>query len=97
MPFQPGQSGNPDGRPRGSRNKATADLRGKITELLDDNYHQVIEDLADLDPKERVTAWIKLLEYALPKLQRTESTIDLSKLTDQEVDELLARAVKKLS
>ena len=30
-PFQPGQSGNPDGRPNGSRNKATL----AIEELLD--------------------------------------------------------------
>ena len=33
MPFQPGQSGNPAGRPRGSRNKATV----IVEKLLDDS------------------------------------------------------------
>ena len=33
MPFQPGQSGNPGGRPRGSRNKSTV----IVEKLLDDS------------------------------------------------------------
>ena len=30
MPFQPGQSGNPDGRPRGARNRRTIALENLV-------------------------------------------------------------------
>ena len=50
MPFQPGQSGNPAGRPRGSRSR-----RSIVAEcLLDDNVElimqQVISKVRDGDP-----------------------------------------------
>jgi len=45
-----------------------------------------------LEPKDRVNAWLKLLEFALPK-QRQNAIIDVSGLSESEVDELLNRAL----
>ena len=36
MPFQPGQSGNPRGRPRGSRNKNSLAVREWATRIVED-------------------------------------------------------------
>lgn len=96
MPYKPGQSGNPKGRPKGSKHRATFELRERVKQLLDDQFDQVVDDLTNLDPKERVNAWLRLLEYALPKLQRTETTIDFSSLTDQQVDALIDQITKQL-
>lgn len=81
---------------KGVQNKSTTALRESVQALLDDNYQQIVKDLKNLMPKERVDAWVKLLEYALPKLQRSEMSIDISKLSDEEVDRLLERAMQKL-
>ena len=36
MPFQPGQSGNPCGRPKGSRNKSSLAVREWATRIVED-------------------------------------------------------------
>lgn len=72
MPFKKGFSGNPKGRATGAANKVNRDLREIVRALVEDNAEQVRQDLAALDPKERVSAWLKLTEFILPKLQRTE-------------------------
>lgn len=71
MPFEKGNT-HGNGRPKGSENKETKKLREWVGQLLDDNMELVAQDLKALNPKDRVTAVTNLLEYALPKLQRTE-------------------------
>lgn len=91
MAFKKGKSGNPNGRPKGSKNRATGELRHKINDLLENQFDRITDDLDKLEPKERVTAWIKLLEYSLPKLTRAENTVDLSELSEQEIDSLIQK------
>ncbi|WP_332368944.1 hypothetical protein [Spirosoma telluris] len=47
-----------------------------------------------MEPKDRVTAYLKFLEYVLPK--QREQKIDLSTLTDEQIDDLLNKALAKL-
>lgn len=96
MPFEKGKSGNPNGRKPGTPNRVTGDLRQRIQQLLDDQFNQLQEDFKTLDPKERINAFIRLLEYTTPKLQRSETTIDLSNLSDAEVEMLFDRAMAKM-
>ena len=60
------------GRKKGTPNKDTKALRERIEALLDDQWHQLLRDIKQLKPKERVDMVIRLLEYALPKLHRSE-------------------------
>lgn len=70
MPFT---KGDPNaGRPKGSENKETKRLREWVGKLLDGYQDQVYDDLGKLNPKDRIAAVSNLLEYCLPKLQRTE-------------------------
>jgi vacuolar-type H+-ATPase subunit E/Vma4 len=95
MPFEKGKSGNPNGRPSGTPNAVNRDLREVVQNLLESQYEQILTDLEALEPKDRVNAWIRLLDFAVPKLQRTENVIDLSKLTDEQIDNLFAKVLKK--
>lgn len=60
------------GRTKGTPNKDTKALRSCIEALLESQWDQVLKDINNLTSKERIDTVIRLLEYALPKLNRTE-------------------------
>lgn len=64
-----GKTGNPYGRPKGSPNKVTSDLREWINDILQKNRRQVQQDLKKADSKTRLNFYEKLLQYVLPKQQ----------------------------
>jgi hypothetical protein len=95
MAQKKGQTGNPNGRPKGSPNKATRDLRQFVTNLLTQNQHLIVADLKELKPFERIQAFEKLLKYALPTLQATSLTTDLEKLSDEDLDRIVNEILNK--
>lgn len=68
------QAGRKSSR-KGSPNKATADLREFVSEALEATKAQILKDLAEMEARDRVNAWLKLAEFVLPKLTRTQSEI----------------------
>ena len=68
------QAGSKSSR-KGRPNKATSDLRKVVADLLDGNAEKIAKDIESLDPKDRVSAWLKLLEFSLPKLNRTQAEL----------------------
>lgn len=60
---------------KGKPNRATSDLRQVVADLLDRNADAIVKDLEALEPKDRVNAWIRLLEFSLPKLNRTHTEL----------------------
>ena len=55
------------GREKGTPNKITADLREMIKQLVEENIEQIREDLATLEPLERLKFLEKLMSYVVPK------------------------------
>ena len=60
------------GRAKGTPNVVNRDLRDIVRELIEDNADRIRKDLNALEPRDRVNAWLKLTEFILPKLQRSE-------------------------
>ncbi|MBE6299822.1 MAG: hypothetical protein E7083_05745 [Bacteroidales bacterium] len=77
------------GRKAGTPNKTSAIVRKAIADAVDDyfNSHTFIEDLADLDSKDRITAMEKLAAYVLPKLQATN--LDITSSTEKTIEDKL--------
>ena len=75
MPFK---KGNKDGhgRPKGAQNKEKKALRELLTTFLEENYDKFLTELFKLEGKEFSDRFIQLLEYATPKLNRTDLTND---------------------
>lgn len=68
---------NRAGRPKGSKNKATQHIREAYQKLTEDNLDSMsiwISQVASEDPAKAMDIMIRLSEYILPKLARTELT-----------------------
>jgi len=91
MGLKKGTTNNPAGRKKGTPNKITADLRQRINEVLDNNWHTIEKDIKALEPKDRLMFIEKLLKYALPTLQATSLSVDFEKLSDEQLDEIIDR------
>lgn len=92
-----GKTNNPNGRPKGSPNKVSTDLRKWITQFIEDNRQQIKKDWLKLEPKDRIAMFEKLLKYTLPTLQATSITTDLNKLTDEQLDVLVEELLIKFN
>lgn len=68
--------------------KSNAELKDKISEYLTDTWEELREDIEAMPAKERATAKLKLLDYAIPKVQAVRDT---PKTGGTSVQDLLSR------
>ena len=80
------------GRQAGTPNKASAAVRGAIAKMLDDYFtsETFANDIAELEPKDRVAAMEKFTAYAVPKLQSTtiDATVEKKNTIEDKLIEL---------
>ena len=63
------------GRTKGTPNKVTGELRELITDFLQNNWERVQSDFDNLEPKDRLVFYERLLTYSTPKLQSVDNTL----------------------
>jgi hypothetical protein len=75
--FQPGQSGNPSGRPKGAQNKVADEIKHAFAQLLQNNVPQLedwIARVGERDPSKALEIYTKISERFVPQLSRQEVT-----------------------
>jgi len=70
------------GRTAGTPNRITADLRGFVKNLLEENMDLIKSDFDALESKERIVTFEKLLQYVIPR--KREAEIEIENRTVQE-------------
>jgi len=75
MPFKKGQKKGP-GRPKGSGNKSSAQIKDAFQLLLSRNLNQLQKDIMAMEPKDRVNFLLKLSDKIVPSLKAVENTIE---------------------
>lgn len=66
--------GRMGGRAKGTPNKVTGTVKEWLTDLIDSNREQIISDLKQLEPRERLAILEKFMQYIVPK-PKTELSV----------------------
>ena len=69
-----GHSGNLKGRPKGSVNKTTLELRDKLNNLHEKNFEYILKEIDSLTMRQRLQLNKDILPYISPKLSSIEVT-----------------------
>jgi hypothetical protein len=83
--WQPGQSGNPAGRTRGSRNKLTEEV---ICALLRDFRQHGQKAVAEVRRKQPA-AYLKILALLVPREHKVEHKNPLKNLSDEQLEAMI--------
>jgi hypothetical protein len=84
--WQPGQSGNPAGRPKGSRNKLSEAFLHALADDFDANGAEVIERVR----QERPHDYLKVCASVMPKRLENENVTPIQRPEDMSDEELLS-------
>ena len=99
MGLKKGQTNNPHGRPKGSKNQITQNMRERISDFIGENWEEVMRDYKELPSPERLRFFERLLGYALPRLQSIEYTSPtdqlIERLSSDELDRLINEIVRR--
>ena len=103
MAFEKGKSGNPAGRPKGAKNRATNNLRKWLEAFLQEKFPEIEKSFDKLEPYQKWSIVEKLLQYSIPKMQAVsvEALVEaemnsLADLLMKAPEEAIDRIIEKL-
>ena len=74
------------GRPQGALNRSTEEMKLTIARAVNNTLNSLSKDLEEIkkkDPEKAMDLALKLMEYALPKLSRTEMKAEIEQRVQQ--------------
>lgn len=84
------------GRAKGTPNRITASVKDWIFQVIDKNRLQMEKDIEVLEPKDRLQVLEKLMQYVIPKQQAVSANLDISKLSDEQLNTFVAELTKDI-
>jgi hypothetical protein len=105
--FKRGESGNPEGRPKGAKDKAQADIKQAYQSLIEGNLSNIekwLNEVATKDPGRAIDLMLRLSDFILPKLKAVELKTDFAEplhqiivVNDQETKDTMDKLKKQLN
>jgi hypothetical protein len=94
MGLPKGKTNNPKGRPQGP-NKITAELRQRIKLFLEGQFETIECDFKTLAPDRRVVLFERYLKFVLPQLQSSSVDLNIDRMSDEELAQIINRLKNK--
>src|SRR5262245_4879615 len=91
IPWKPGQSGNPAGRPKGSRNKLSEEFFQDLCDAWQAFGKPALETMAMLYPVE----FVRLVASLIPKEPEATTATPVERLSDAQLDAMIARCIEE--
>jgi len=85
MPFKPGISGNPKGKPAGTKSKTTIEIRELFQMFLGNNVETMQANFELLEPVQKLTFIEKIAKLVMPPPTTLEN------LSDEQLDLLIQK------
>ena len=89
--MQKGKTNNINGRPLGTKNKATISTRLFLNKFMEKNRSQLQKDWNALEPHQRVQMFEKMIAFILPKM----SSVEIEALPDEQLNEIINQLIQK--
>jgi len=74
MGLKKGTTNNPNGRPAGTPNVITKEIRDILKQIMLREFELIPATLEGMEPKERLDMIVKLLPFILPKIDPVQMT-----------------------
>ncbi|MBZ4676375.1 MAG: hypothetical protein JG782_994 [Anaerophaga sp.] len=94
MGLPKGKTNNPRGRPKGTKNKSTNEIKGLIQDFISRNLDDLQTQYSQLEPKDKLIFFERILKYVLPQQRDVNQTINFKELSDEEMDMLINKLTK---
>ena len=90
IPWKPGQSGNPKGRPKGSRNKLSEEFLADVHASWQVWGRPALMTEAITDP----VSYVRMVASLMPREIEATTTPDLERMSDEQLDAIIARGIE---
>jgi len=94
MGLPKGRTNNEAGRPKGSKNRTTTEIKEMINQFISGNLEDLQGNYDQLEAKDKLQFFRDLLKFVIPAKESNE--ININSLTESELEKLTDSLLEKL-